>query len=96
MCGYGWNTANPIKPTLAPITHPFTNGAGSMDYPYTGTNEPREVIKKALIIDNYVIIGSHNWTYSALNSNREASIMTSDSIIVQQAEELFAGIKAEP
>lgn len=49
--------------------------------------------KVALIDDRWVLLGSHNWTRSALTTNREASVVLDDRGMVQHLEtQLFAGI----
>lgn len=50
---------------------------------------------KMVIIDNStVILGSHNWTESALMSNHEASIETNCTSIVSKALSYFDNIWA--
>lgn len=48
---------------------------------------------KAVVIDNaYAIVGSHNWTESALWYNHEVSILIKDETIAQQIIETFNSI----
>ena len=45
---------------------------------------------KIMIVDGkLVLIGSHNWSQSAMFSNREVSVVISDSQIALQLEEIF-------
>ncbi|MBA3685570.1 MAG: hypothetical protein H0W72_10075 [Planctomycetes bacterium] len=49
--------------------------------------------KVVVVDDRYAIVGSHNWTYSALGRNREASLLVDDPAIVAELERgLFATI----
>jgi len=47
---------------------------------------------KLLVIDQrWVVMGSHNWTWSALSRNREASLLCDDSALAAEIErEVFA------
>jgi phosphatidylserine/phosphatidylglycerophosphate/cardiolipin synthase-like enzyme len=49
---------------------------------------------KVVLIDaRWVVLGSHNWTRSALTRNREASVLLDDAAVAQRvAEEVFARI----
>ncbi|MEM3047173.1 MAG: phospholipase D-like domain-containing protein, partial [Candidatus Bathyarchaeia archaeon] len=45
---------------------------------------------KIVIIDGrYLIVGSHNWTESALNRNHEYSTLLKDSLYAQEADAYF-------
>jgi len=45
---------------------------------------------KFAIIDNkLVLVGSHNWSYSAMNTNREASVLVQDAGTVREFEQAF-------
>ena len=49
---------------------------------------------KMLLIDHQLtIVGSHNWTYSALTFNRESSIMLSDDAVARQVRGIFTTIE---
>lgn len=49
--------------------------------------------KVVLIDDDIVILGSHNWTFSALTLNREASVLLRDRDLLRELErELFGFI----
>ncbi|MCC6002794.1 MAG: phospholipase D-like domain-containing protein [Thermofilum sp.] len=48
---------------------------------------------KLIIIDGYiVIVGSHNWSYSAFTRNHEASILVYDEDVARQETEYFMQI----
>jgi phosphatidylserine/phosphatidylglycerophosphate/cardiolipin synthase-like enzyme len=48
---------------------------------------------KALLVDRrWAVVGSHNWTRSALVSNREASLLVDDPGVAGGLEQEFAGI----
>jgi phosphatidylserine/phosphatidylglycerophosphate/cardiolipin synthase-like enzyme len=48
---------------------------------------------KAVIVDSRrVVVGSHNWTHSALTANREASLLIDDSAVAVRLERELAGI----
>ncbi len=48
---------------------------------------------KMVIIDGEILlVGSHNWTESALSRNHEATILVRDSTIIGEAEEYFEAI----
>ncbi len=44
---------------------------------------------KVLLIDDRAIIGSHNWTRSALLLNRELSVVTTDRPVISGIEQAF-------
>jgi len=45
---------------------------------------------KFLIIDGRrVLVGSHNWSWHAMNSNREASLLVEDPATVREFEDVF-------
>ncbi|MDO8339648.1 MAG: phospholipase D-like domain-containing protein [Candidatus Burarchaeum sp.] len=45
---------------------------------------------KFLIIDGRrVLVGSHNWSWHAMNTNREASLLVEDSATVREFEDAF-------
>lgn len=48
---------------------------------------------KALLIDETSIVGSHNWTYSALTSNRELSVLSEAPEVVDGLEEAFRSVE---
>ena len=51
-------------------------------------NEKKVTHNKLLVIDKYItIIGSTNWTYSALKKNHEASVMIKSRSVAQAFEE---------
>ena len=57
-------------------------------------NENRVTHDKVLIIDKYItIIGSTNWTYSALRKNHEASVMIKSGSVALAFEEKFKKIE---
>ncbi|MBS1259561.1 MAG: Cardiolipin synthase B [Candidatus Scalindua arabica] len=57
-------------------------------------NENRVTHNKVLIIDKYItIIGSTNWTYSALRKNHEASVMIKSGSVAVAFEEKFKKIE---
>lgn len=60
-------------------------------------NENRVTHNKVLIIDKYVtIIGSTNWTYSALRKNHEASVMIKSGSVALAFEGKFEKIERKP
>ena len=48
--------------------------------------------KIVLIDDRIAVIGSHNWTRSALMSNRETSLLVDDPKIVRELEQQFTSV----
>ena len=48
--------------------------------------------KLILVDDRLVVLGSHNWTRSALRSNRELSVLTDDAGVATASAELCRGI----
>lgn len=54
--------------------------------------ERRSHAKVVLIDRRFAVVGSHNWTVSALLRNREASVVVDDPAAVQELEELFADL----
>lgn len=49
---------------------------------------------KCIIIDgNTAIVGSHNWTHSALGDNHESSILTHDPQIIADLERFLDGVE---
>ena len=57
-------------------------------------NENRVTHNKVLIIDKYItIIGSTNWTYSALRKNHEASVMIKSGSVALAFEKKFKKIE---
>lgn len=49
---------------------------------------------KCIIIDgNTAIVGSHNWTHSALGDNHESSILTHDPQIIADLERFLNGVE---
>ncbi len=60
-------------------------------------NENRVTHNKVLIIDKYItIIGSTNWTYSALRKNHEASVMIKSGSVALAFEGKFEKIERKP
>ena len=51
--------------------------------------------KMVILDDKVVIFGSHNWTDSALNLNREVSFLTTDEKIVEKSKNYFEKIYSE-
>jgi phosphatidylserine/phosphatidylglycerophosphate/cardiolipin synthase-like enzyme len=47
---------------------------------------------KALLVDDTAIVGSHNWTRSALIDNREISVVLSEPRQIASLEAVFRGI----
>lgn len=47
---------------------------------------------KIVLIDQHVIIGSHNWTGYAVSKNREISVLTQAQKTIQEIEAVFAEI----
>ncbi|MFA6036240.1 MAG: phospholipase D-like domain-containing protein [Candidatus Micrarchaeia archaeon] len=45
--------------------------------------------KFAIIDGKRVLVGSHNWSYSAMNRNREASVLVQDAETVREFESVF-------
>ncbi|MFQ5965284.1 MAG: phospholipase D-like domain-containing protein [Candidatus Scalinduaceae bacterium] len=57
-------------------------------------NEKRVTHNKVLVIDKYItIIGSTNWTYSALRKNHEASVMIKSKSIARAFEKKLEKIE---
>lgn len=54
--------------------------------------ERRSHAKVVLIDRDRAVVGSHNWTWSALMHNREASVLLHDAAAVRRLEKLFADI----
>ncbi len=51
---------------------------------------------KLVIIDGYLVfVGSHNWTYSAMRRNHEASVMVVSEEVGRLEEEYFAEVWAK-
>ncbi len=60
-------------------------------------NENRVTHNKVQIIDKYItIIGSTNWTYSALRKNHEASVMIKSGSVALAFEGKFEKIERKP
>jgi len=59
-------------------------------------NDPLNITthSKLIIIDNYItVIGSTNWSYSALMKNNESSVIISSSEVAEHYEEYFDMIR---
>jgi len=58
-------------------------------------DDPREVTHcKVLVIDEYiVIVGSHNWTYSAMLRNNESSILVKSRDVARKYISYFYSIR---
>lgn len=54
--------------------------------------ERRTHAKVVLVDDRHAVVGSHNWTRSALLRNREASLLLEDPAVVSELEELFRDV----
>jgi phosphatidylserine/phosphatidylglycerophosphate/cardiolipin synthase-like enzyme len=50
---------------------------------------------KMLVIDQQLVVGSHNWTRSALTGNRESSILSRNPQLLAAAEDLLADIQLD-
>lgn len=51
---------------------------------------------KVVLVDHQAVVGSHNWTFSALTGNREVSVLVSDPRSLDEIEQIFAAITDEP
>ncbi len=59
-------------------------------------NEKKVTHSKVLVIDNYItIIGSTNWTYSALRKNHEASVIIKSKSVARTFEQKLAKIEKD-
>ncbi len=59
-------------------------------------SEKKVTHNKILVIDKYItIIGSTNWTYSALRKNHEASVMIKSESVAQAFEEKLGRIERD-
>jgi phosphatidylserine/phosphatidylglycerophosphate/cardiolipin synthase-like enzyme len=47
---------------------------------------------KLVLVDDRAVVGSHNWTYSALTGNREISLLVEDPRAVADLERILAAI----
>lgn len=86
--GTVWNTDEPDSKHVAPAAWLHERGVRVVIDELERTTHSKIV----LIDGDCAIVGSHNWTYSALRNNREASLLTSDRTVVAGLEQFFQTI----
>ncbi len=85
-----WDNPDEIEPKhVAPAAWLRARGVHVVEDELTRISHAKVV----LIDDDVVILGSHNWTFSALTLNREASVLLRDRALLRELErELFSFI----
>ena len=86
--GRDWKTHEPDSKHVAPAAWLIAHGVRVVLDELERTSHT-----KAVIVDSRrVVVGSHNWTHSALTANREASLLIDDPALAARLEREMAAI----